>query len=141
MAILPEDRDVLIRYLDFLETEIADFQKFSKMDWKKYNEDRDARRNLERWIENIVNCSIDIAKILILSEGMGIPTTYKEILKMIGATPCFDEAFGNEISRWAGLRNIITHEYLDISWSYIKKFLSSAEPTFKQLVEKVREQI
>lgn len=141
MAILPEDRDVLIRYLDFLETEIADFKKFSKMDWKKYNEDRDARRNLERWIENIVNCSIDIAKVLLLSEGRGIPTTYKEILRALGATPYFDETFGNEISRWAGLRNIITHEYLDISWSYIKKFLSSAEPTFKQLVEKVRGQV
>ncbi len=108
MPILPEDRDVLVRYLDFLEAEMADFPKFSKIDWKKYNEDRDTRRNLERWIENIVNCSIDISKVLLLSEGRGIPTTYKEILKAIGAMPYFDEAFGNEISRWAGLRKSYT---------------------------------
>lgn len=137
MAILPEDRDRLVRYADFLETELADFPKFSKIGWKEYNEDRDARRNLERWIENIVNCSIDIAKVLLLAESKKIPTTYREILKELGATPYFDEAFGEEISRWVGLRNIITHEYLDISWSYIKKFLNAAEPVYKEFIEKL----
>ncbi|HID95445.1 MAG TPA: nucleotidyltransferase domain-containing protein [Candidatus Latescibacteria bacterium] len=53
-----------------------DFPKFSKMDWRTYNLDRDLRRNLERWLENIVNCSIDIAKIILASEGREIPGSY-----------------------------------------------------------------
>ncbi len=65
MELPPEDRARLIRYVDFIESELSDFSKFSKIDWKTYNEDRDIRRNLERWIENIVNCSIDIAKVII----------------------------------------------------------------------------
>ena len=68
MEILPEDKERLIRYIDFMESELADFPKFRKVDWRAYNKDKDARRNLQRWVENIVNCSIDIAKVILVSE-------------------------------------------------------------------------
>lgn len=32
----------MIRYIDFMESELADFPKFRKIDWGTYNEDRDA---------------------------------------------------------------------------------------------------
>lgn len=99
MALLPEDRERLIRYVDFMESEISDFLKFSKVSWKTYSTDRDLRRNLERWIENIVNCSIDMAEVILASEDKRIPTSYKGILKELGATRYFDEAFGEDISQ------------------------------------------
>ena len=123
MSLKVEEKNHLMKLLSFLETEVGDFPKFKKVDWKKYNEDRDMRRNLERWIENMVNCSIDMAKILIISEGLNMPPTYREILRSMGATSYFDESFGNEASIWAELRNIITHDYLDVSWARIRKFL------------------
>jgi len=33
----PADKDRLLRYLDFLDSELNDFSKFSKTDWKTYN--------------------------------------------------------------------------------------------------------
>jgi len=114
MEPLPEDKDRLIRYIDFMESELADFPKFKRIDWTTYNENRDVRRNLERSVENIVNCSIDIAKVILASEDRRIPTSYKGILKGLGGIHHFDEAFGEEISQWASLRNILAHEYLDI---------------------------
>jgi uncharacterized protein YutE (UPF0331/DUF86 family) len=138
MAILPEDRERLIRYIDFMESELSDFQKFSNVDWKAYQEDRDLRRNLERWVENLVNCSIDIAKVILVSEKRRIPSTYKEVLKELGATPYFDEGFGEAISRWAGLRNILAHEYLDTRWDSIRRFIQSSEPTYHKLIERIK---
>ena len=134
----PEDRSRLIRYLDFLEDELSDFPKFCRVDRSAYISDRDLRRNLERWIENIVNCSIDIAKILLASEGREIPGSYREILKALGSIPPFGETLGEEISQWAALRNILAHEYLDLRWSLIEKFLQSAEPVCRKLVDKVK---
>jgi len=64
MPLLPKDRDRLIRYVDFMESELSDFPRFSKIDWTTYSGDRDLRRNLERWIENLVNRSIDVVKVL-----------------------------------------------------------------------------
>jgi uncharacterized protein YutE (UPF0331/DUF86 family) len=138
VELLPEDRERLIRYVDFMESELSDFSKFSKIDWKTYNKDRDTRRNLERWIENIVNCSIDIAKVILALEDMGIPTSYKGMLKELGATKHFDEAFGENISQWASLRNILAHEYLDIRWRPIRQFIQTAEPVYRQLISTIK---
>ena len=137
MKLLPEDRERLIKYVDFMKSEFADFSKFSKVDWKTYNDDRDTRRNLERWIENMINCSIDIAKVILAVEGRRIPTSYKGVLKELGTTQHFDESFGDDISQWAVLRNILTHEYLDIRWNTIKKFIQTSEPIYKTFINKV----
>ena len=138
MKLLPEDKERLIRYVDFMESELSDFSKFSNIDWKVYSEDKDLRRNLERWIENLVNCSIDIAKVILVVEERRIPQTYKEILKELGATQHFDEEFGENISQWAVLRNILAHEYLEVLWNSIKKFIQSAEPVYKRLITKIK---
>jgi uncharacterized protein YutE (UPF0331/DUF86 family) len=121
-----------------MESELSDFPKFSKIDRKIFSADRDVRRNLERWVENLVNCSIDMAKVILAAEGRNIPSTYRETLREIGTTKFFDEKFGEDFSRWAGLRNILAHEYLDFRWESLKKFLESAEPDFKVLCLKIR---
>ena len=82
-----------------------------------------------------------MAKILIISEGLNMPPTYREILRSMGATSYFDESFGNEASIWAELRNIITHDYLDVSWARIRKFLDTAEPLFKQMIMELKKTI
>lgn len=138
MEILPEDKERLIRYIDFMESELADFPKFGKVDWRTYNKDKDARRNLERWVENIVNCSIDIAKVILASEDRRIPTSYKGILKELGVTKHFDETFGEEISQWASLRNILAHEYLDLRWNSLKEFIKNSEPIYEKLIYAVK---
>ena len=137
MKLLPEDRERLIKYIDFMKSEFADFPKFSKVDWKTYSDDKDTRRNLERWIENMVNCSIDIAKVILAIDGKRIPTSYKGVLKELGTTQHFDESFGDDISQWAVLRNILAHEYLDIRWNTIKKFIQTSEPIYKAFITKV----
>lgn len=138
MKLLPEDRERLIRYVDFMESELSDFPKFLKIDWKAYLEDKDLRRNLERWIENLVNCSIDIAKVILVAEDKRIPLTYKEILKELGATQYFDEEFGENLSQWSILRNILAHEYLDTRWNSIKKFVQSSEPIYRKLITVIK---
>ncbi|MBI2472128.1 MAG: DUF86 domain-containing protein [Planctomycetes bacterium] len=85
----------------------------------------------------MVNCSIDIAKVILAVEGRRIPTSYKVVLKELGTTQHFDESFGDDISQWAVLRNILAHEYLDIRWNTIKKFIQDAEPIYKVFINKV----
>ena len=59
------DTDRLRRIVDFLSAEIADAGDFSSLTRESYLTDSGRRRNVERWIENIVSASIDIAKILL----------------------------------------------------------------------------
>ena len=132
-----QDRERLLKHLDFLKEELKDFPKFRKLDRKNYIEKRDDRRNVERWVENLVNCSIDIGKIVLAAKKRPIPETYREVLFNLGSLPDFPESLGEELSRWTKLRNILAHDYLDIRWNNIKAFIDEAEPVFKKFVSKV----
>lgn len=55
----------LIKHLTFLKNELQDYEAFSSLSWKEYNTERSKRRDVERWFENIINSSIDIAKLIL----------------------------------------------------------------------------
>lgn len=86
-----ENKVRLIKHLTFLEKELEDWESFKSLSWEEYNKDRSKRRNIERWIENIVNSSIDIAKIILVSENIPLPETYKEIVASLPLIPGFDK--------------------------------------------------
>jgi len=44
---------------------MTDYEIFIALTYEEYDQDRNKRRNVERWVENIVNSSIDIARIVI----------------------------------------------------------------------------
>jgi len=41
------------------------------------------------------------------------------------------------IARWVRLKNIVTHEYLDIRWSSIEKFLSEGVSLYGDFLARV----
>jgi uncharacterized protein YutE (UPF0331/DUF86 family) len=129
----------LIKHITFLENEVRDYKYFSSLSWKEYNEDRNKRRNVERWIENIINSSIDISKIILNTEGLRLPDTYKEIVTALSTVQGFNKDDMEKLSAWVRLRNIISHEYLDIRWSSIKRFISETEPLYKRFIDKVKD--
>ena len=132
-----EIRFRLIKYLTFIENELKDYETFETLSWKEYNDDRGKRRNVERWIENIINSSIDIAKLILTSEDRSLPDTYKDIVKNLSLISDFNEKGIEKLSRWVSLRNIISHEYLDIRWTSIQKFISESEPFLKDFLRRV----
>lgn len=132
-----EDKFQIIKRLDFLEKEWEDIEKFKKLSWQEYKEDRNKRRNLERWIENLVIVSLDIAKIILASFNESIPDSYKDTLKIFCAK-YFDEKFAEEFSKFAQVRNIVVHEYLDIKWKKIKNFVKKAEKLYPPFIKKIK---
>jgi len=46
----------------------------------------------------------------------------------------FEEA-SKKFSKFANLRNILAHEYLDVLFEKIKEFIDEAEPLYKKLID------
>lgn len=128
------DKARLKRIFIFLENEMADFPKFEKMSYAEYQRDIPKRRELERWIENLVNSVIDIAKIILASEKKALPDTYQKIVLELNTIPQIEKEVTDTISRWIILRNILAHEYLDIRWERIRDFLNNSQPYLKKLL-------
>lgn len=135
------DKERLIRIADFLETELREYPKFSGLQRKDYENNPDLRRNVERWVENIVNASIDSAKILLASEKKRIPQTYREILEELFLLPGFDSEAAKKLGQFAKLRNILAHEYVDIRFTQIEAFIQNSESAYKALLDFVKKRI
>ena len=129
------DQQRLIRIIDFLETELADSPKFLDLDQKIYESDAVVRRNVERWAENIVNSSIDIAKIILASEKKKIPQTYREIMHELSLLKDFKNEDAERLAQSAKLRNILAHEYLDVRFRQIEKFTKGSLPAYRALLD------
>ena len=124
--------------MTFIENELKDYETFETLSWKEYNDDRGKRRNVERWIENIINSSIDIAKLILISEGLSLPDTYKDVVKNLSLVANFNVEGVKKLSRWVSLRNIISHEYLDIRWASIQRFISESELFYEDFLKRVQ---
>ena len=105
----------LIKHITFLESELQDFGGFRSLSWEEYSKARSKRRDVERWIENIINSSIDISKIILFSENVATPDTYRELVSSLSLVPGFDKERMGPLAEWVRFRNIIAHEYLLIS--------------------------
>lgn len=133
----PEQVESIVRRLDFMRTELQDVPKFSGMTQEDYLTDRDRRRSLERLAENVLNASIDIAKILLAAGDYPIPDTYRDALLQLGATGVLSRDLAEQVAELARLRNILAHQYLDIRWNSLKDFINAAPLVLRGFISRV----
>ncbi len=134
-----EDKESLIKILIFLENEMEDFKWAKSIAWLDYQKDKHKRRDIERWIENIMNSILDISKIILSSNKITIPETYREIVISLKILDEFKEIDLEKLSEWVKLRNILAHQYLDIKWEKISDFIINGEMLINNFINKVKE--
>ena len=134
------DRSRLMRIVDFLQDELTDAPRFAQMDIGRYSSDRDFRRSVERWVENLVNASIDAAKILLAGERRPVPQTYRESVEMLSTVEGLrlEEAVTLRLAANTRIRNMLAHEYLDLRFGRINAVVDHAAESYGALVAAIR---
>lgn len=128
----------ILRYLEFLENEITDFNSFKILSFEEYIKDKHKRRDVERWIENLINTTIDISRLILITENKNLPETYKEIISSLSLMADFEKENTEKLSSFVKLRNIITHHYLDLKWHNINNFIQTSEEIFNKFLQEVK---
>lgn len=134
-SLIPEDKVRLIERINYLVEEFKEIEGFEGLSFQEYREDKLKRRNIERWTENIINATIDIAKLILASEKKEMPKTYEQALSKFGDFVGLDEKERDELAVFARLRNILAREYLDVLYGRIKKFVNDSPPLYRQLLD------
>jgi len=133
-SLIPEDRELLLEKIHFLRAELKEIEEFKKLTFQEYSKNKVKRRNIERWVETILNATIDIAKLILASEGGRMPRSYEEALLGFVTFIGFEFEEAKKFSKFAGIRNILAHEYLDILYSRIQKFLEQAPESYERIM-------
>lgn len=137
-SLSPEDKEELKKLVSFLEEEMGLYNYLSAFTLKDYH-DIHKRHEVERWVENMVNCAIDVGEIILASEKKKIPDYYRDIFIQLGFLPQFASLDVGKFTGWVKLRNILAHEYLDIRWQKISNFVKDSSAHFRKFLENTKE--
>jgi len=107
------------------------------MTQREYADNRDRRRSLERLAENVANSIVDIAKIVIEGSELPVPNTYRDIVLSMATLGVIDEPLAQKLGSMVRLRNIVAHEYLDIRWASLHRFIDEAPAIVKEFCTSV----
>jgi len=62
----PTDESKLVPHVDYLERELSFHSQYEKeIDWKVYQSQRSKRLEIERWVESLINATLDISKMFL----------------------------------------------------------------------------
>jgi predicted nucleotidyltransferase/uncharacterized protein YutE (UPF0331/DUF86 family) len=136
------DRGRLVRIIDFLSDELGDADEFGGIGLERYATDRTFRRSVERWVENLVNASVDAAKIVLASERRPAPHTYRESLEALATVPGLAERLrehdvdiSQRLAENTRVRNMLAHEYLDLRYTQVERVVTDAALVYGRLLD------
>lgn len=132
-SLTSEQQTKFLERLRFLESELTEIEGFKKLTFKEYKDDKIKKRNIERWVESIINATIDIAKLILASEKKEMPKSYEAALFNFALFVGFSAKESEKFSKFAQLRNILAHEYLDILYKKIQNFIKESPSLYKKI--------
>jgi len=105
------------RLLEFLEETIEYFSvKTQGVDRDRYFADRDIRNILDKTINDLILCLVDLSELCLKQKKRSVPDTYKDTI-----LACY-EILGDVALKVAPLvkhRNETIHQYLKVNWQNI----------------------
>ncbi len=100
---------------------ISDIEKYLK-DLKELDinniEDLSDKKNLysvSMVLFSIINRTIDMADEIVMSNNLGMPSTYKEIFNLLAKNDYIDDTLRDKMSKLVFYRNLVSHEYYDMT--------------------------
>lgn len=129
-----EDRIRLEKRIIFLENELKDFSWYKKFTPSDYQENVYKRREIERWVENIMNAVLDIAKVILSAHKIDMPETYRDTIEKLSGLGLSIGVI-QPLAQWIQLRNILAHEYLELRWRRMHDFLDQGQEVFLGFLE------
>ncbi|MDA1191002.1 MAG: DUF86 domain-containing protein [Candidatus Poribacteria bacterium] len=130
------DKSRLETALTYLGQRLLHVSRYDEVDKETYLEDWHERDAIEKWVENLVNASLDVARSLLVSRGQTIPPTYGDTFRRLGALDDFERDDAERLGRFARLRNILAHEYFDTRYNDISELREACKDgLYERLIE------
>jgi uncharacterized protein YutE (UPF0331/DUF86 family) len=126
------------RRLDELRERLQRLEPLKSKNLNEFLEDAYLRDIVERNLEVLAQCCIDIANRIIALENALKPQDYYESILRLGELGILPMEFAQELAPIAGFRNVLAHRYLTIDWDEVYRNLHKIDVLYK-FAELIRE--
>lgn len=117
------DREVLDARLAKLEEVLAHLRALSKTQRDEFLGSAPLQAQAERWLQVAAECAIDSAHHIIADRGWATPSSNREAFEIVTRHAVLSPDLGAQMATLAGLRNVLTHLYLEIDHAAIYRIL------------------
>ncbi|OGC12825.1 hypothetical protein A3J90_08805 [candidate division WOR-1 bacterium RIFOXYC2_FULL_37_10] len=131
------DIDLVRRKLARLNMYLDKLEPFTKKSFNEYLSDPYTKYSTERLIQLIVECASDINSHVVVEKEKRPPEDYTSSFLRAAEVGLITPSLAQKIKGSGGMRNVITHEYMDIDDEKVYNILPSAIVDFKEYIKQV----
>lgn len=130
--------DVIRRRLALLQDALADLRRYrDRFDAAALIADRDAQHMVLHALYIAAQAAIDIALHAAADSEQVTSTTYQEAFARLAASGRLDAHLAVRMKGWAGLRNVLAHQYATVDYRRIAETLQHELPDLEQFAAAV----
>ncbi len=119
------DRQIIEQHLQNMEETLANLGKYRGLSLEEFGKDLSLIWIAERGLQILIQNLLDTGAHILASEIRNDWDDYGEIILKLGQHGIIPIDFSKRIQGMAGLRNILTHEYLRVDVSRIYDYLKN----------------
>ena len=110
----------ILAQLQTLDDALLAWQRYQQIPYEKLAQDIDTQYMIRHAMLLSIQASIDLATGMAVTKTSRRPDTYRETFQVLGKFQVIPEDLAGELSKLAGFRNILVHEYtrLDVKRVY-----------------------
>ena len=87
---------------------------------------------------SILNRAIDLGDEIVMANNLGMPSTYKEIFRLLIRNKYIGKDIGEELSNLVFYRNLLSHEYYDLTEEDVLEVFKKIS-IVKKFVERIKD--
>ena len=87
---------------------------------------------------SILNRAIDLGDEIVMANNLGMPSTYKEIFRLLTRNKFIGKDMGEELSNLVFYRNLLSHEYYDLTEEDVLEVFKKIS-IVKKFVERIKD--
>ena len=130
--------DVARRKLHGLASYVRELEEIRPTALAAYGKDVRARRSVERLLQLLVESGSEAIQRLLLLSGRPAPGDYAGTFRAASDAGLLPSSLAEELVSFAGLRNVLVHEYEKVDDAVVHARSERAIPVFTRLVAEVR---
>ena len=131
------DRETIERRLRKLEENLSLLKELKSIGLTEFLDDRKTRLYAAHLLQTAIQCVIDIGSHLVSGLNLGRVERYSDIPEALANGGIVPAALSRKLKKMIGLRNILVHEYLEVDYVALHRFIQTELRDFEEFAAAV----